>query len=317
MKYLIQQHAWAAEISIGKQTSGKKDWHKSHNFPTVELSFVHMNPGSPDYIGSIESLIARLNYANQKKRFLKSHVTMGAGLGYVQKIWDREENHKNIVLGSRINLIVNFQYLLQFNFHKNFKLETGIEIIHFSNALMKSPNLGINLPMLTIGATYKVPYQEGELNRDSISPLKKRDIFTIAGAFGIKETIIPGGKKYFAYSLWGDYVYKINHKWAAGGGIDFFYDNTIKKSKQDEREPTTFFDITRAGTHVTLELFLDKLSIFQHIGFYTHNTFKKSGAIYNRSGIRYNFNGHVFTYISLKAHKTKADYAEFGVGYIF
>lgn len=317
MRYLVQQHAWAAEIVVSKQTDGRKAWQRSHNYPTIDYAFMHMNPGSPDYIGNIEALLVRLNYSNHKKRLVKSHVTMGAGLGFVQKPWHRTENHKNIALGSYINLMVNFQYLLQWEIHPNFKLETGIEIIHFSNTAMTSPNLGINLPMLSLGAKYKIPYKDEELNRDSLPPLKKRNIYTLAGAFGVKENITPGGKKYFAYSFWGDYVYKINHKWAAGGGFDFFYNNTIRGIKESNGEPTAFFDVARGGAHVSLELFLNRLSIFQHVGFYTHNTLKRDGAIYNRSGIRYTFNGHIFTYVSMKAHRSKADYSEFGLGYIF
>ncbi len=317
MKYLIQQHAWEGEIVVSKQTNGKKAWQRSHEYPLIEYSFMHLNPGSPDYLGNVEILMVRLNYAKGKSKFFKNCITMGAGLAYVNKPFDRIENHKNIAIGSHINLAVNFQYLARFHIHPNFDLDAGIEILHLSNTLMKSPNLGINLPLLTLGLHYKVPYDEADYNRDSI-PDKKKNIFSVAGAFGIKENIIPGGKKYTAYSLWGDYSRVIHHNWAVGGGIDLFYDNTIKYTKEQAGEThNNTTDIARMGIHGGFEMLLHKLSFFQHVGYYLHNTRKRDKNIYNRSGIRYRFNDHLFCYIALKAHVTKADYSEFGLGYVF
>lgn len=318
MRYLVQQHAWEGELVVSRQTNGEQDWHRSHGYPLIEYSFTHLNPGSPDYIGNAEILMVRLNYAKGKSKFFKSCITMGTGLAYVTKPFDRIENHKNIAIGSHINLAVDFQYLARFNIHKNFALDAGVEIIHLSNTLMKSPNLGINLPMLSLGLHYKIPYEEVDFNRDSLPPIDNKNYFTIAGAFGVKENIIPGGKKYMAYSLWGGYQRAFHHNWAAGGGIDFFYDNTIKYTKDQAGEShNNTTDIMRMGVHAELEMLLNKISIFQHAGFYLHNTRKRDKNIYNRSGIRYRFNEHIFIYAALKAHLSKADYSEFGLGYTF
>lgn len=318
MRYLVQQHAWEGEIVVSKQTNGEKPWQRSHNYPLIEYSFMHLNPGSPDYIGNVEVLMARLNYVKGKSKLFKNCITMGAGLAYVSKPFDRLENHKNIAIGSYINLAVNFQYLARFTIHKNFDLDAGIEILHLSNTLMRSPNLGINLPLLSLGLHYKIPYEEADYNRDSVPTINKWNIFSVAGAFGIKETLVPGGKKYSAFSLWGDYMRVLNHKWAVGGGMDIFYDTTIKYTKDlagESHNNTT--DIARMGIHCGFEILISRLSLFQHAGIYLHNTRKRDKNIYNRSGMRYRFNNHIFGYIALKAHVTKADYSEFGVGYIF
>lgn len=317
MKYLVQQHAWSGEIIVSKQTNGEKPWQRSHDYPQLQYSYTHLNPGSPDYIGNIEILMVRLNYIKGKNKFFKSCITMGTGFGYVQKPFDRIDNHKNIAIGSHMNLAVDFQYLAKFNVHKNFVIDAGFEILHLSNTLMASPNLGINLPMLSLGVHYQVPYEEGDYNRDSV-PAINRNIFKIGGAIGFKEHIIPGGPKFTAYSLWGDYVRALNHRWAVGGGLDIMYDNSIKYTK--DLEGITYnntTDIARAGIHGSLELLIAHISIFQHIGVYVHNTRKSDKSIYNRSGIKYRFSKHLFIYTALKAHKSKADYSEFGVGYIF
>ena len=318
MKFFVEGHAWIFEALIGKQTNGNKVWQRAHNYPRIEYSYMHVYTGSPDYIGNVDALMLNIDFQQGKPKFFRNHVRMGCGFGYVQKPFDRLENHKDITIGSHINFGAKLEYMAEFNFSPKLSGDLGFMMLHFSNTLYQAPNLGINLPMLSAALTYKIPYKDEDYNRDSIPRFKPDNQFTLNIGFGVKDATHSAGHKYLVANFWGDYVRRITYQSGFGGGFDLFYDSSIRQGKLWSGEnPDYFGDIARFGIHATYEFIISDVSILQQAGIYLVNSMKADGAIYNRTGIRYHFAKHWAATISMKAHITRADFFELSGTYVF
>jgi hypothetical protein len=66
------------------------------------------------------------------------------GLGMFTKKYDALDNSINEAISSTINISVETRLYSKINFHPMF-LEYSYGLTHFSNGLIKSPNLGINV----------------------------------------------------------------------------------------------------------------------------------------------------------------------------
>ena len=68
----------------------------------------------------------------------------GWGLSTNFKPYDPFTNPYNNAIGSRETLMATFSLILQYQFTRRLDLNTSFTLTHYSNATLKSPNLGIN-----------------------------------------------------------------------------------------------------------------------------------------------------------------------------
>ena len=67
----------------------------------------------------------------------------GASFGW--KKYDEQYNPQNEVIGSKINAYINLGFLLNWQFHPQWKLAAGVDFTHFSNGNTHYPNGGLNI----------------------------------------------------------------------------------------------------------------------------------------------------------------------------
>ena len=67
----------------------------------------------------------------------------GASFGW--KKYDEQYNPQNEVIGSKINAYINLGFLLNWQFHPQWKLAAGVDLTHFSNGNTHYPNGGLNI----------------------------------------------------------------------------------------------------------------------------------------------------------------------------
>jgi hypothetical protein len=74
--------------------------------------------------------------------------------------------------------------------------------------------------------------------------------------------------------------------------------------------------VIRPGIHIGHQLEFSKLTVATQIGYYIYAKDKSDGPIYSRFALRYKLNSKLLLNLALKTHYAKADFIEWGVGYI-
>jgi hypothetical protein len=205
-----------------------------------------------------------------------------------------------------------------------------MDMTHFSNGAFKVPNLGINLPYLSIG--YQQYFRvnttsqgHSDLEKDAayrIKPRPKQNFLTyqewqlsVNGIFTCKETMPIGGKKYPVYA--GSISLRRYGSQKSGLEVNFDvfskqallnYEPMVKKSQ---------LDILQLGISSSYILPLDRFNFIFGAGVYIRDRYRADGPLYIRLGCRYYLTKSISAVFGLKTHYAKADYMEFGLSYHF
>ena len=322
MDYLVKGHIPAFEISLSRQTSDNQFWEQLYNYPAIGVSFLHFNLANPDVLGNANGVFGYVNFPLIRKNKFKWSYRFGAGIGVVDKPFDHKTNYKNSAIGSQINILMTLLTETKWMLSKNLSLSTGIGLTHFSNGAFKTPNLGINLPTVNIGASWQIGEPHANFKRDTLPKIEKEIEYSVIAAFGIKEIDPIGGSKYAVYTLSGNITKAISRKRELGIGLDIFYDRSNIKSFQPDFSGSNVFpekesEFIRTGVHFSHELVISKLTVITQMGVYLYTKLKSDGSLYHRFALKYKLSERIFVNLSLKTHWAKADYIEWGLGYKF
>ena len=115
---------------------------------------------------SKDSYLGRL-YPHAYQWIGVSH-NFGASFGWKQ--YDEHSNWYNDAIGSKINAYINLGFMLNWQFHPQWRLAAGVDFTHFSNGNTHYPNGGLN----TIGGRIGVVRTFGAEDEASVAIAPKR-----------------------------------------------------------------------------------------------------------------------------------------------
>ena len=320
MTHLIKGRVTGLDFTYGKQTSGIKPWQQVFNYPAMGLGLYHSFLGNPGQLGTGTAVYGYMFFPLITKDKFWFRYRWGTGPGYISKPFDRVDNYKNTAIGSKINLFANLLFETGFKISDHLQLTAGLGYSHFSNAAVKTPNLGINMTTLALGISYNTVDLGRHLAKDTALFLSRKFDFFVYGALGLKEVMPAGGNKYGVVHFFSEAARRVGNRRKIGVGPDIFYDDSdFKEYNSDtvnipaENRP----EFIKMGVHISHELVLGRLSAIVHIGVYLHNIYKSDGLFYHRFGYRYYITDHLFIDAGFKTHWAVAKNIEFGVGYNF
>lgn len=316
LNYLTNDGVKAFDIELTKDLTGKKLWERVYNYPSVGIAGYYGSLGNDTVFGKVFSLypFVRFPLFERKKILFSSQI--GIGLAYSLNKFDIENNYYNIAVASHFNIW--FQAKLDFTYRVNdkFNFSLGTTFGHFSNANLEEPNLGLNFWTVYSGIDYYLR-KKTERITCKIPDFKKKTEFAVIIAGGRKQTRRFAEQSYFAASVSGEYKRVFGYKFAAGGGVDIFYDASIP----DEMRLAGIAEVKniyklKSGFHISQEFIVGKLSIIIQEGVYLgYKDYLYKHTMYNRGILRYKFSKHFFTDIAMKSNLNILDVAEIGLGY--
>jgi hypothetical protein len=317
MGHLPREHAWGGEVAFLKRPSGIKNWHHAFNFPTYGIAFYGSTVGNLEVLGSYYG-----GYGFMEFPFLvrdKSEFTgkVGCGLGYGTKVFDQEINPKNVAMSTHFNVLISLGMQYRYFFGKNY-IVAGVDLTHFSNGSTKVPNLGINLPYLSLGFGRNLAKAK-DVKATTIMPAfeEKSWKFKLIGVVSSKE-IYPTNRKNYgiaSLSIFATKIFSPKNGWESA--VDFIYKSSIKDYKTDFFPVKSVSSIPQVGLYTGYILPLDKMNFILGMGVYLRDVYNPDGRLYHRIGMRYHATKHWSANLVLKSHWAKADYVEYGIGYTF
>lgn len=312
MAELPEQMAWASEVSFFRELHQNNSWVESYKDPTVGATFFIGSVGNNKILGRY---VAAYGFADlpllRVNRFDLSWK-LGSGIGLTNRKYDSIFNPENIAIGSNINLMIVMALKAQFSFGKN-RLSLSADLIHFSNSAFRVPNLGLNVPFLSVGFKRKLGNVKRPLS-ESYKFNRNRIYSGFFGVFSLKETMPFGLRKYPIYA--GSFFLKsvFGPKAGAEVGLDVF-----SNQSHFEVEPLvekSQLNLIQLGLYAAYFVPMNHIHFVFGMGAYVRDWYKPNGPLYHRVGVRYQWQNGCFGHLAIKSHWAKADYLELGLGFL-
>jgi len=275
--------------------------------------------------------------------------SLALGAGWSRRKYNQTDNIDNELVGSRWLIYVGLGAHATYHFARDWGLRAGLDFYHHSNAALHRPNKGANMLSPSIGIVYQ-PYYESTVGATyshvARAPWARYWYLNIAAGIGARTleeewqytqfSTSPSDadyrqshfKRYAVVTMQADVMCRYARRWATGAGVDLFYCNDVGRAEEINTlmgTDGTGIKPWSVGLAVKHEAFYRQLSVNTSLGFYVYRRTGEMGKrldkpIYERIGVNYTLPrqwGGLKVGFNVKAHATKADYAELVVAKAF
>lgn len=155
------------------------------------------------------------------------------GVTYGWKAYDKETHPENRVIGSKMTAYIDFGLYLRWMLSKDWDLNVGATITHYSNGNTAIPNAGLNVLSAKAGVAYYIGRRGARPSLAALPPFERHwgmDL-TLYGAWkrkGMEKQdgayALPGTYGVFGFNL--NPLYHVNHWLNIGASLDGSYDGS-------------------------------------------------------------------------------------------
>lgn len=314
MGHLAQEHAFAGELTYMKQARGTKSWHQAYHMPVYGASLFYGSVGNTELLGHYIGGYGFISYPLWRYKAYTLYWKMGAGLGYGTKVYDQDTNPLSVPISTHFNAMVVLGSESRFLIKKRHEIVVGIDMTHFSNGATKVPNLGINLPYLSLGYGYRIS-TKADTQQIIHQAFQKSWEFGVIGVLSAKEVFPIGRGKYPIYA--GSLLARRYFRPTAGAELSFDVISKQAIMAYHKDVPKTQADIIQLGAFLGYILPMNRFHVLIGMGVYVRDLFSPEDQVYHRVGMRYVLRNGINFNLVLKTHWARADYIEYGIGYTF
>ena len=315
--YLRDSYSSFGEISISRQTCGSAYWQQANNYPRIGIAAFYGNTGSRQYIGHMAGVFPFVNFTLHRGAGFRLGFRLGTGMAWVEKPYNVNTNYKNLMLSTHLNSCISMLMEAEARLSTHWAVNGGLSFTHISNGLWQVPNLGLNIPALSLGLRYQLiempPYR-----RHTAPVVNKKMHWQVFLTGAIKQNDWLESPKAFVTTISTELMFhkKNNDEW--GAGLLLTDDPSLAKEKLNA--PILEFDNSKpklqAGIYGCYEHNIGRVSIPLQLGAYVYNNYPIT-SLFQIIGIRYAVNSHLKALLQLKTHMGKADHIDWGLGYRF
>ena len=249
-------------------------------------------------------------------KYINGSFKFALGLGYLTQKYDAQLNPENRAIGSYINGYMQLGLSVEAHVFSKAKVFAEFGMSHFSNACWQFPNLGINLPYIQYGMGIDLyrkvdfkPKQQLQL------PLWKK---TLSLRMGKKEIDLDDDRIF--YNALAEFTFEryLSPLSNLRYSMTYYHDRTYQFKKFEKLDGYSIGATSELTLSIGYETRFGKWGVLADLGIYLYKPdFKKKTAYYEGIGLSYQINQNYKAIVRLKANKTVADFAEFGLGYTF
>jgi len=312
MGHIPTEHAYALEVSYLMQTKGKRAWQRAYKYPIYGVTTFVGSVGNRELLGHYFGMYGFINFPFVARKHYIFSGKLGCGLAYTNKHYDPETNILGIAVSTSINAQICLALENRFTFG-NHSISASLDMTHFSNGATKVPNLGLNLPYLSLGYGYRL--RKATDTTHVHGDFKKRWELSATAIGSVKEIYPAGNRKYpiFGLNLAARRIFR--PKTGMEVSLDVMYNESILSIHPDV--PRRRDEIIQLGVFAGYILPLNRLHFVLGMGWYARDKFVQEENFYHRLGMRYILDNGLHFNLTLKSHWARADYVEYGIGYTF
>ncbi|HYW96730.1 MAG TPA: acyloxyacyl hydrolase, partial [Bacteroidales bacterium] len=197
--FFVDEPVNGFEVLAGKNLNDQQSWHRYYHSPQTGFGVYHSGLGNHEVYGTTTGFFAffRTGILPLHGRFRLTQST-GAGLAYLDKRFNLENDYFNRAIGSHVNVFLKFTTAFSWQLTSRLKIDAGGSFIHMSNGNIKTPNFGLNLITAQTGLTWNLDRTDSympvtpstEKNSENTEPTTdlKRLHVNVMLAGGIRES---------------------------------------------------------------------------------------------------------------------------------
>ncbi|MBQ6749663.1 MAG: acyloxyacyl hydrolase [Bacteroidaceae bacterium] len=318
-----------------------------------DVDFPHWDDLDDDYydiapyntrLGNSFAVFGSFSYPFYRTNRWEFDVTGNLGLAYSTRKYDKETSVDNDMIGSHILFYVGGGVNATYRLASSWGMKVGLDYWHISNGSTRQPNRSANILGPTLGVIYYPYYDTLIKDRYTFVPPRFKPYWYLnfKGGVGVKTCFedwertqykIPKDYPdwrtedftlYSVASLQADAMYRYARIGALGGGIDIQYCACYSHIWDIDNEMGV--DCKHSPWSIALDvkhtLFYGNVSFALGGGVYLYREMgdfsnRKDLPFFNRIGVHYTMPKlqNLTAGIEVKAHLTKADFAEFIVSW--
>lgn len=301
---------FSGEIYYQRQINPSPSWNNTKRLPQWGVGLSATQSGS-EYVGAIVALYPYIKCPLFTAGALESNFRLGFGVGWVQRPYDKTTNPENLLLSQKISTHANVSWQNEIRLSPRHLINTAISFYHLSNAKTSLPNLGINIPSVSIGYRYAF---NGEAKKPAPvhDTLSKKIFYKVFLSAGVKQMQVPDSSYYFVKILAGEISKQVSYSSILSVGALITFDASVKTDPLVKQLGS--IQTSQAALYGSYEYNFGRLSIPVQLGIFIYNSNSK---LLESVGLRYKFSRNWMAQFLLKAHGNKADLMHFGIGYAF
>ena len=298
------------EIYYQRQTCPTPVWNHSSRLPQWGIGFSATHSGS-QYVGTILSVYPFMKLPLYTVGALQGNFRIGFGIGWDQKPYDKVSNPENLLLSQTINTHANLSWQNEIRLSSHHYIGTTLSYYHWSNAKTSLPNLGINIPSVSLGYRYA-------FDGDKRKPVNVQDSFSkkifykVFLSGGVKQMQVPDSSLYFVTLLTGEVSKQISYSSIVSLGMFVTHDESVKTDPLVTHLQS--IETSQVALYGSYEYNFGRVIIPVQFGVFVYNSNSK---MLESVGMRYVISRNLMAEFLLKAHGHKADLMHFGLGYVF
>ena len=316
---------YEADLRLGWQTTGKKDWQRQFNYPNIGLGLRYEHNTMRDYLDGMSQSLITLGDCYSAYGFVNGHLirrkrfqfdySWGVGLSF----WP---NSGNRFISTPITVHLTLDFGPAFRLSENWDCYIRAVFSHASNGAIFVPNKGVNVLGGQVGVRY-YPKGRAELIEESNdSVFRKSNTVYILDGIGFYESTAIDNLRCIGNTFQIGYARRFHPCFRYGGGIDFLYsgENRAMYAVNGALDRFKAIDYFGLAPFVSFDLLYGDL-VF-HFAFaryiwqpaeYLPKGYKK---YYERLALHYHFGPQkrFFVGAGMKVHLDCIDYIEWTVG---
>ena len=254
LRFDVPQRTHEYRLAYTYQTDGSAEWHSYWKYPRIVINALWVDFGDPDVLGHAFAILPELHFTLKEFGDFRLNMQFGTGIAYLNKPFNEITNPLNNAIGSNLNNTSSLKFGLEYNWTPQWSTSLSAGLVHFSNGLSSSPNSGINIYGVSLGAVYRLKAPTPEptevlIETRSVEESQYRKwVGDIQYHYGFTEHTTPGGPKFGvqAISLGAGYRYSKYMTVLVGGEYEYndatytyFSENFYTESESRKRAQKT------------------------------------------------------------------------------
>jgi hypothetical protein len=301
---------YQGEIYYQRQINPGATWNNTKRLPQWGLGFSATHSGTK-YIGAIVCLYPYIKLPLYTLDGLQGNLRFGFGVAWVQKPYDKIINPEDLLLSQKLNTHASLQWQNEVRLNSRNFINAAVTFYHCSNAKTSLPNLGINIPSVSMGYRYAFG---GETRKPIMSndSLNKKVFYKVFLTGGVKQMQVPDSSYYFVKLLTGEISKQISYSSILSVGMFVTHDASVKTDPLVKNLGS--IQTSQVALYGSYEYNVGRLIIPVQFGFFVYNS---NSNLLESVGFRYKLSHNWMAELLLKAHGHKADLMHAGIGYSF
>ena len=282
----IKQGSVFLNLSLTKNMSKRGGWQEEFNFPELHLNHIVMTLGNLDVFGTGYAFAPSLRQWFDKKHHWFNEY--GFGGAWVTKPHGTFSNPADNIVGSHLNMYVLLRIGHQW-YGQQHSFSLALSYLHFSNARVKVPNIGLNIPTINFSVSNSTESKENRQAGKHL-PAPQKLHFGFHAGIGLGSRILDIGPVYENYVGTAYIGWAFRRKSALYLGADYVFNMSVynyQRTHEIEKGETYAWSATRIAAFVGFEYFYEHFSLHAQGGPYLHNTTFSEGDYLVKVGFQY------------------------------